>query len=141
MNILKTYQEASGQEINMSKSEVFFNRNLSMAAQEDLSKLMWVKHVLGRDTYLGLPSMVGGSKKNKFAYLKDRIWKRINSWRGRTLLRAGKEVIIKSVLEAILSYVMSVYLKLDATIKEIGGMINLFWWGGGANNGGIKWLA
>jgi hypothetical protein len=36
---------------------------------------------------------------------------------------------------------MSVYLKLDATIKEIGGMINLFWWGGGANNGGIKWLA
>jgi hypothetical protein len=37
MKILKTYEEASGQEINLTKSEVFFSRNLSIAAQQDLS--------------------------------------------------------------------------------------------------------
>jgi hypothetical protein len=37
MHILKIYEETSGQEINMSKSEVFFSKNLSLAAQEDLS--------------------------------------------------------------------------------------------------------
>jgi hypothetical protein len=141
MSILKTYEEASGQEINMTKSEVFFSRNISMAAQEDLSRIIGVRHVLGTGNYLGLPSMIGRKKKETFAYVKDRIWKRINSWRGRALSKAGKEVMIKSVLQAIPSYVMSVYLLPDSTIKEMERMINSFWWGGGTNNKGIKWLA
>ncbi|PNX71244.1 ribonuclease H, partial [Trifolium pratense] len=141
MKILKTYEEASGQEINLAKSEVFFSRNLSAADQEDLSKIMGVRHVLGTGNYLGLPSMVGRKKKHIFAFLKDRIWKRINAWRGRSLSRAGKEVMIKSVLQAIPSYVMSVYLLPDGVIKDIERMMNSFWWGGGANNKGIRWLA
>jgi hypothetical protein len=99
LEILKTYELASGQEINLSKSEVFFSRNLSRATQEDLSNIMGVKHVLGTGTYLGLPSMVGRSKKETFAFIKDRIWRKINSWRSRPLSRAGKEVMIKSVLQ------------------------------------------
>ncbi|CAJ2640848.1 unnamed protein product [Trifolium pratense] len=141
MSILKTYEEAAGQEIHLTKSEVYFSRNLSTADQEDLSKIMGVRHVLGTGNYLGLPSMIGRKKKQVFAYIKDRVWKRINSWRGRALSRAGKEVMIKSVLQAIPSYVMSVYLLPDSTIKDIERMMNSFWWGGGAHNKGIRWLA
>ncbi|PNX78298.1 ribonuclease H [Trifolium pratense] len=141
MNILKIYGEATGQEINMAKSEVFFSRNLSQAAQADLSRIMGVRHVLGTGTYLGLPSMVVRSKKATFAYIKDRMWKRINSWRGRAMSKAGKEVMIKSVLQAIPSYVMSIYLIPETTIKEIERMMNAFWWGGGSNDRGIRWLA
>jgi hypothetical protein len=85
--------------------------------------------------------MVGRSKKSTFTFVKERIWKRINSLRGRALSKAGKEVMNKSVLQSIPSYVMSVYLIPETTIKEIERMINSFWWGGGSNNGGIKWLA
>jgi ribonuclease HI len=85
--------------------------------------------------------MIGRKKKEVFAYIKDRIWKRINSWRGRALSRAGKEVMIKSVLQAIPTYVMSIYLIPDSTIKELERLMNSFWWGGGANNKGIRWLA
>ncbi|GAU46165.1 hypothetical protein TSUD_301250 [Trifolium subterraneum] len=113
IQILKTYEQASGQEINLTKSEVFFSRNMSMATQEDLSKIMGVRHVLGTGNYLGLPSMIGRKKRDIFAY---------------------------SVLQAIPSYVMSVYLLPEVTIKEIERMMNSFWWGGGANNKGIKWL-
>ncbi|GAU30590.1 hypothetical protein TSUD_392810 [Trifolium subterraneum] len=141
MEILKTYEEASGQEINLSKSDVFFSRNISRAAQEDLSNMMGVRHVLGTGTYLGLPSMVGRSNKETFAFIKDRIWKRINSWRSRHLSRAGKEIMIKSVLQAIPAYVMSIYLLPDSLINDIEKMINAFWWGGGDNNKGIRWLA
>jgi hypothetical protein len=141
MHIIKTYQEATGQEINQTKLEVFFSRNLSIAAQEDLSRIMGVMHVIGTGSYLGLPSMIGRKKKGVFAYLKDIIWKRVNSWRGRALSRARKEVMIKSVLQAIPSYVMSVYLLPESTIREIERMMNSFWWGGGANNKGIRWLA
>jgi hypothetical protein len=141
MHILKLYEEASGQEINLAKSEVFFSRNLSVAAQEDLSKIMGVRHVLGTGNYLGLPSMIGRKKKEIFAYIKDRIWKRINAWRGRMLSRAGKEIMIKSVLQAIPSYIMSIYVIPSTTITEIERMLNGFWWGGGNNNIGIRWLA
>jgi hypothetical protein len=141
MEILKTYEDASGQEINLSKLEVFSSRNISRAAQYDLSKLMGVRQVLGTGTYLGLPSMVGRSKRATFAYIKDRIWRKINSWRIRPLSKAGKEVMIKSVLQAIPAYVMSIYLLPDSLINEIERMINAFWWGGGNNNKGIRWLA
>ncbi|GAU16656.1 hypothetical protein TSUD_326060 [Trifolium subterraneum] len=78
-----------GQEINLVKLEVFISRNMSHAAKEDLSRILGVKLVLGTGIYLGLSSMVGRSKKAIFSYIKDRIWKRINSWRGRALSKAG----------------------------------------------------
>jgi hypothetical protein len=138
MSLLDTYGAASGQEINLSKSEVFFSRNLSKAAQEDLSGIMGVKHVMGTGTYLGLPSMIGRSKKATFGFIKDRVWKKINSWRGRALSKAGKDVMIKSVLQAIPSYIMSVYLLPESIISDIEKMLNSFWWGDGSNNKGIR---
>ncbi|GAU41436.1 hypothetical protein TSUD_98320 [Trifolium subterraneum] len=57
MRILHTYEIASGQEVNLLKSEVFISRNLSLAAKEDLSRILGVKLVLGTGIYLGLPSM------------------------------------------------------------------------------------
>ncbi|XP_045793851.1 uncharacterized protein LOC123888736 [Trifolium pratense] len=82
MEILRLYAEAL--------VEVFFSRNTSRPAQEDLSRITGIHHVLGTGTYLGLPSMVGRSKKETFTYIKDCVWKRINSWRGRPLSKAGR---------------------------------------------------
>ena len=105
--ILKTYEATSGQEINLSKSEAFFSRNMSRAAQEGLSRIIGVRHVIGTEKYLGLPSMIGRDKRFIFSFIKDRIWRQINAWRGRALSKAGKEVMIKSVLQSIPSYIMS----------------------------------
>jgi hypothetical protein len=79
---------------------VLFSRNISKEVQEDLSNIMGVRHVLGICKYLGLPSMVGRSKKETFSFIKDRIWKKINSWRSCSLSEVGKEVMIKSMLQA-----------------------------------------
>ncbi|GAU37390.1 hypothetical protein TSUD_22640 [Trifolium subterraneum] len=145
MMILHTYETASGQEVNLVKSEVFISRNMSQAAKEDLSRILGVKLVLGTGIYLGLPSMVGRSKKAIFSYIKDRIWRRINSWRGRALSKAGKEIMIKSVLQAIPSYVMSMFILPASLIDDIEKMINAFWWRNGSTNNnntkGIHWLA
>ncbi|XP_058722436.1 uncharacterized mitochondrial protein AtMg00310-like [Vicia villosa] len=102
---------------------------------------MGVRHVLGTGKYLGLPSMIGRSKKATFAYIKDRIWNRINSWKGRSLSKAGKEIMIKYVLQAIPSYIMSLFILLEAVIQDIERMLNAFWWGGGRDSGGIRWMS
>ncbi|GAU48815.1 hypothetical protein TSUD_99870 [Trifolium subterraneum] len=139
MSILHTYERASGQEINLVKSEVFISRNMSHAAKEDLSRILSVRLVLGTGIYLGLPSMVGRSKKAIFSFIKDRIWKRINSWRGRALSKAGKEIMIKSVLQAISSYVMSMFILPKSLIDDIEKNDQCFlveeWWriGSGEN--------
>ncbi|GAU50179.1 hypothetical protein TSUD_408720, partial [Trifolium subterraneum] len=143
MRILHTYETTSGQEVNLVKSEVFISRNMSQAAKEDLYRILGVKMVLGTGIYLGLSSMVGRSKKTIFSYIKDRIWKRINSWRGRALSKAGKEIMIKLVLQAIPSYVMSMFILPASLIDDIEKMINAFWWRGGSTNNntkGIHWL-
>ncbi|XP_058755425.1 uncharacterized protein LOC131628603 [Vicia villosa] len=130
-----------GQDINLSKSEVFFSRNISISAQKDLANIMGVCHVLGTGTYLGLPSLIGRSKKVIFGYVKDKIWKKINYWRGRPVSKAGKEVMIKSVLQSIPSYVMSLFVLPDGSIQDIEIMLNAFWWGGSSNQSCIKWMA
>jgi hypothetical protein len=64
---------------------------MSHVAKEGLSGIFGVQHVLCLGIYLGLPYMIGKSKKSTFSYIKDRIWKQINSWRGRGLPKDGKE--------------------------------------------------
>jgi hypothetical protein len=66
----------------------------------------------------------------------------MNSWRGRALSKAGKEIMIKSVLQAIPSYVMSLFIPPSSFVADIEKMINVFWWGdGNASSKSIHWLA
>lgn len=130
MELLRVYAEAPGQEINMTKFEVFFSCNISRLAQEDLVRIMGFRQVLGASMYLGLPSVIGRSRKATFAFIKDRIWKKTNTWRGRSLSKEGNEVMIKSMLQAIPSYIMSVFIIPDSIVNDIEKRLNYFWWGG-----------
>ncbi|XP_058781844.1 uncharacterized mitochondrial protein AtMg00310-like [Vicia villosa] len=49
--------------------------------------------------------------------------------------------MIKSVLQAIPTYIMSIFILPDVVVNEIEKMLNLFWWGGGSNSKGIRWKA
>jgi len=84
--------------------------------------------------------MIGRSKKGTFSFIKDWVWRKINSWNGRALSRAGKEVMLKSVIQAIPSYITSLYLIASSIIDEIERMMNSFWWGRGGNRKGISWM-
>jgi hypothetical protein len=86
--------------------------------------------------------MIGRSKKNTFNYIKDRVWKKINSWSSKSLSKAGREVLIKSVLQSIPTYLMSLFTIPSSLCDEIEKMMNSFWWGhSGAQNKGIHWMS
>lgn len=61
------------------------------------------------DKYLGLPATVGLDRSDKFNYLIDRIVERLMGWKEKILSSGGKEVLLKSVAQAIPSYAMSVF--------------------------------
>ena len=60
-------------------------------------------------------------------YIKDRVWKRLNSWKGKFLSRAGKEVLLKTVIQAIPNYLMNVFLMPYDLCSELERMMNSFW--------------
>lgn len=96
---------------------------------------------MGTGRYLGMPSMVGRNKKAVFGYLKDRMWKRIQGWSGKHLSKAGREVLVKSIAQAIPTYCMSTILLPESLGEELERMINSFWWGANKASGrGINWL-
>nr|ABN08570.1 WW/Rsp5/WWP [Medicago truncatula] len=98
---------------------------------------MEARQVLGTGKYLGVLSMVGRSKSSTFKFIKDRMWSKINSWSSRCLSQAGREILIKSVLQSIPSYLMSTFMLPNSLINEIEKMLNAFWWGhgNGSNRG------
>jgi len=79
------------------------------------------------DKYLGLPVYMGRSRSKMFAYLKDRVWKRIQGWKEKLLSRAGKETLIKAVAQAISSYAISCFDLTKSLCDEISTMICRCW--------------
>ena len=69
------------------------------------------------------------------------MWARINNWNNKKLSRAGNEVLLKSVAQALPNYVMSVILLLMGVCHDIKRMFNAFWWRDKMNGGkGITWM-
>ncbi|XP_042972809.1 uncharacterized protein LOC122304616 [Carya illinoinensis] len=107
--ILWQYERASGQVMNKDKTAVYFSSN---SKEEEKRKIMQNGGAVMRGSYeyyLGLPPVVGGSKYNAFRCIKEKVWKRINNWKNSFLSAAGKEVLIKAVLQAVPTYTMSVF--------------------------------
>ena len=82
------------------------------------------------EKYLGMPSDVGSSKNGAFKYLRDRVWSKVKGWMEKLLSAGGKEVLIRSVAQAIPVYSMSCFLLPRGLCQHINSLIRKFWWGG-----------
>ena len=79
--------------------------------------------------YLGLPTPDGALKKERFLPIKERLIRRVTGWSEKHLSSGGKEVLIKSVAQAIPTYVMSVLRLSDMLCNELTRAVRKFWWG------------
>ena len=82
----------------MPKSEIYCNRNVPDHLKQSITNILGVQIVLGTGKYLSLPYMIGQDRNATFAYIKHRVWQKINSWSDKCLSKAGREVMIKFVL-------------------------------------------
>ncbi|GMI86526.1 hypothetical protein HRI_002321900 [Hibiscus trionum] len=136
-DILNTYSRCSGQLINFDKSSVFFSTNVNENNRQNVCRIFNVSSQSCLDTYLGLPSMVGRRKKESLAFVKDRTTKSLNSWSTRSLSTGGKEIYIKSVLQALPLYAMGCFLFPRSLCNELESMFARFWWQKSASKRGM----
>ncbi len=128
-NILSSYERASGQQLNRAKTTLFFSSNTSRERQEELKNLLGVPAIRQYEKYLGLPSFVGRSKKVCFAHIKERVWQKLQGWKEKLLSQAGKEILIKAVVQAVPTYSMGCFKLPQSLCKDIEAMIQKFYWG------------
>ncbi|XP_016715474.1 uncharacterized protein [Gossypium hirsutum] len=139
MGFIEAYEKASGQKINMEKSQIFFSSNCSIESRYLLTNRMGVRTVSSMEKYLGFPTMVGRKKKEAFQNIIDRLRKRVNGWGSRMLSQGCKEVFIKIVLQAIPIYAMSCFLLPKSLCVDMEKVLNRFWWSKGGNHRGLYW--
>jgi hypothetical protein len=139
--ILGIYEAGSGQKINIQKTTIFFSRNTSAEKREEILSLSGLTEANRIDIYLGLLCLVGESRVQAFNSIKDRIWRKLQDWKVKFLSQAGKEILLKAMIQAIPTYNISV-LQLPITqCREINSMMQHFLWGHMSKNLKIAWLS
>ena len=108
-HVLQIYETCSREKINNEKSSIVFSKNTTAQDRQNFMQTLELTQESRNEKYLGLPVYMGRLKANLFAYLKERLWKRIQGWKEKLLSKAGKETLIKAVAQAIPAYAMSCF--------------------------------
>ncbi|KAB2625745.1 hypothetical protein D8674_017405 [Pyrus ussuriensis x Pyrus communis] len=126
-HLLDKFCVASGQKVNLEKSSM--GNALGMAV------------VINPGTYLGVPTIWGRSKQRGLAYVKGRVMEKLQGWKQSTLSRAGKEVLIKAIIQAIPAYPMCIFKFPAAVCQELDALVAGFWWGCKEGAHKIHWVS
>lgn len=121
--------EATGQSINLSKSNIIFNNSLPSDKREQISQLLLMDQMILSQKYLGNPILFMRPSWNDYVFLVDRIQSKLQGWKTKLLSHAGREILIKSTLSSIPSNFMSTVKLPKGIIKKINSIICDFWWG------------
>ncbi|KAF5454628.1 hypothetical protein F2P56_024278 [Juglans regia] len=129
LKILELYEKGSGQVINKDKSAIYFSKNTALMTQQQIMHLAGVQSTSNFEKYLGLPSLVGRKKIASFHSLIDGTWSWVSNWRTKFLSAAGKEILLKAVLQAIPTYAMGMFLLPASITRKLNQILRRFWWG------------
>ncbi|XP_056852238.1 uncharacterized protein LOC130508709 [Raphanus sativus] len=139
--ILKTYETASGQQINNAKSSITFSCKTSKEIKQEAQKILNITREGGSGKYLGLPEHFGRRKRDLFTSVVDRIRQKAVSWSTRFLSKAGKLTMLQSVLTAIPSHTMSCFEIPVSLCKRIQSVLTRFWWDDTEGTRKMSWVA
>ena len=62
---------------------------------------------------------MGRAKKQSFIYLKEKVQRKLQGWKEKLLSQAGREVLIKSVIQAIPTYIKICFKLPKGLVKEL----------------------
>ena len=127
--------------VSVEKSSIFFSPNTKVEDKAHICTILNIMTEALNDKYLGLPSNVGMDKSDCFQFLIDRIVMKISGWKEKLLSAGGKEILLKSVVQAIPTYAMSVFKIPKKICKGIIDAMSHFWWGDEDNQKRMHWMA
>jgi len=94
--------------------------------KEEIKTRFGAQVIKQHEKYLGLPSLVGRRKRSTFNDIKEKLSKKLAEWKEKLLSKAGKEMLIKAVAQAIPTYTISCFKIPDALCEELTSMMRNF---------------
>ncbi|KAL9690889.1 hypothetical protein QQ045_011301 [Rhodiola kirilowii] len=120
--ITSQYEKVSGQRINLEKSEVVFSCNTPADVWQCIGDLIRIEQI------------------EIFNCITEKIWKKISDWKGKLMSMAGKEVLVKAVVQSIPVSMMSLYYFPQKTLEDIAKLIGQYWWNKKGRRG-VSWIS
>lgn len=139
--VLKTFSEASGIEINLTKSKKNFF-NTSIPVQRNLSRILQIQKASLPTKYLGIPLSEYAYKSANWEALLNKMKARLSNWTYRALNTASRLILVKSVLQTMPAYMFSALAAPKAVYKSIRSIQRSFLWNGASKQSKwalIKW--
>ena len=139
--VLSSYEEVSGQAVNLRKSAITFGKNVSSDTKRQMRNLLGIHNEGGGGKCLGLPEQFDKKKSEMFRYIVEKVKEKTQGWSKKYLSQAEKEVLLKAVVLAMPIYSMNVYKLTKEFCKEISSVLAQFWWSRGNGDPGLHWFA
>ena len=127
--------------VSDAKCSIFFSPNVDVEVKAAVCAQLNIMTEAISDKYLGLPAMVGADRSDSFIQLLERVIKRLKVWREKFLSVGGKEVVIKSVAQAIPTYSMACFKLPRGLCLHINGLLRKFWWGSKKGERKTAWVS
>lgn len=138
IRILNSYFSCFGQRISIAKFGLICGKFVRPESKVVLSNILGMSCWDNPWKYLGLPAEFGRNKTSTLEWIiKERVKSKLQWWKEGLLNQAGKEVLIKAIIQAIPSYAMAM-VKFPFTFsKNICFEVARFWWSSYGNESGI----
>lgn len=115
---LDKFSKASGQRVSLSKSQIYFSKNVSKEEARYLIELAGIPMTNNLGKYLGvIPSLHRRVTNKLFDPILEKIDARLDGWKTVFLTMAGRHILTQTVLHTIPYYSMQT-LYLPAGVWE-----------------------
>ena len=130
--ILDVFAVISGLQLNYSKSCLISWNAVDHEWAKGVAETFGCLHSKCPTTYLGLPHSNNMNRTSAWKPVIDKIQSRLASWKARTLSKAGRLTLIKSVLNSLPVYYISMFKMPKSIARRIVKIQRSFFWGGGS---------
>ena len=134
--ILRWFEIISGLKVNFYKSSVI-GINLDIEYTSGLANTIFCRSDSFPFRYLGLPLGANLNRLSTWKPVLSTIRAKLSRWKGKFLSMAGRICLIKSVLNSLPLYYMSVFTMPKGIAKSISSINRCFLWKGSSNSHGI----
>lgn len=119
----------TGQAINWQKSQVHFSCNTPSTLKGAICNILKMKECQHQSTYLGHTFCNFHSKTITFKGVMESMANKLSGWKRRTLSMVGRLVLVKSVIQALPTFLMQTYMFPKTHIIKMDRLCRCFLWG------------
>jgi hypothetical protein len=76
-----------------------------------------------------------------FVHIVEKARSFVQGWSEKKLACAGREVLLKAVIQALPTYSMSCFKLTKGLCKKIMAIMSKYWWSGSLDKSGLHWLS